>query len=357
MQPVTHIVTTIERGGAENQLLILVEAQVKSARPVTVIFLKGNPELENSFISVGAQVIDSLRGKNPIHQVLHLKSILKNSGRTILHCHLPRAELIATLANLKLGYPLVVSRHNSESFFPGAPRIIARSLSRFVTCRASYVVAISKAVQDFLIQNCEISSECPIKVVYYGYPHSLLRPQIYSSGAKKVIGTISRLAPQKDIPTLLRAFKNLADNEDYELLIVGDGVLKEDLTKLAEAMSLLNISWRGRVSDVSVELARMDVFVLASLYEGFGLVLLEAMNAGVPIVAARNSAIPEVLGESYPYLFETGNDLDLTEALNKILSADRSEVADIGFERLEKFTTAKMLENLDPIYTLAEVSK
>ena len=49
--------------------------------------------------------------------------------------------------------------------------------------------------------------------------------------------------------------------------------------------------------------------------------------------------------------------MDLTEALNKILSADRSEVADIGFERLEKFTTAKMLENLDPIYTLAEESK
>ncbi len=357
MRSVTHIITTIERGGAENQLLILVNEQVKSGRAVRVIFLKGNPELEQAFINAGAVVDGSLKGKNPVIQVSQLVTILENCSRTILHCHLPRAELIATLANLKLKYPLVISRHNSETFFPGAPNFVARRLSIFVTARANFVVAISKAVQEFLIQNREISSKCPMVVVHYGYPRTIAHPQLRQKGAKIIIGTIARLSPQKDIPTLLKAFKNLADNEHYELVIVGDGVLKEELTRQAESMSLFNVSWRGKVSDVSIELARMDVFVLPSLYEGFGLVLLEAMNAGVPILAARNSAIPEVLGENYPYLFETSNDIELTILLSKILGEDRCKLAELGFERLQYFTTTKMLENLDQVYADLEVKK
>lgn len=357
MQSVTHIITTIERGGAENQLLILVSEQVKSGRAVIVIFLKGNPELEHAFITAGATVIGSLKGKNPVIQVSQLITILENSGRTILHCHLPRAELIATLANFKLKYPLVISRHNSETFFPGAPNFAARRLSRFVTARANFVVAISKAVQEFLIQNREINPKCPFRVVYYGYPRTIAHPHLRQKGDKITIGTIARLAPQKDIPTLLKAFKNLSDSNHYELVIVGDGVLKEELIKLAESMSLFNVTWRGKVSDVSIELARMDVFVLPSLYEGFGLVLLEAMNAGVPILAARNSSIPEVLGENYPYLFETGNDIELTVLLSKILGADRYKLAELGFERLQHFTTSKMLESLDQVYEDLEAKK
>lgn len=357
MLPVTHVITTIERGGAENQLLILVEAQVNSGRKVNVIFLKGNSELKNSLIGAGACVVESLKGKNPARQILSLRAILKSSDLQILHCHLPRAELIATVANMNTRYPLVISRHNSESFFPKAPALISRLLSKFVSSRANYCVAISLAVKDFLLENGEISSKCPTRVVYYGYPKTAKNYQLKPIGDEKVIGTIARLAPQKDIPTLLRAFRNLTKQADYELLIVGDGELKQKLTELAASLKLSNVMWQGRVSDVSAELSRMHVFVLASHYEGFGLVLLEAMNAGVPIVAARNSAIPEVLGDDYPFLFETGNDLELTAAINRILIADRTELAEKGFQRLKFFATEKMIESLDQIYVMSEVRK
>ena len=88
MQSVTHIITTIERGGAENQLLILVKEQIRSGRAVRVIFLKGNPELEQAFVTAGAVVIGSLKGRNPMIQVSQLVTILENNRRTILHCHL-----------------------------------------------------------------------------------------------------------------------------------------------------------------------------------------------------------------------------------------------------------------------------
>jgi len=218
-------------------------------------------------------------------------------------------------------------------------------------------VAISNAVRAFLVENREITSNCDTRVVYYGFPRTPRNSWEAPHDNKKIIGTIARLAPQKDIPTLLRAVRNLKNQTSCELLIVGDGVLKAELTELANQLDLTDTIWRGRVSDVSAELSRMDVFVLPSLYEGFGLVLLEAMNAGVPIVAARNSAIPEVLGKEYPYLFETGNDLELTEAIIKILSTERDEIAELGFKRLEYFNISKMLGSLDEIYAIAEASK
>jgi glycosyltransferase involved in cell wall biosynthesis len=355
MKSVTHVITTIERGGAENQLLILVQAQTRTGREVSVAFLKGEPELKQALLDAGAKVIDNLYGKNPIRQIFLLRSILKLNGNQILHCHLPRAELITTFANRKLGFPLVISRHNAESFFPGAPSFLARQLSRYVTSKARSCIAISSAVQNFLFENEEIDKKCSIRVIYYGYPVvSNYPPSRDLDENKKVIGTISRLVPQKDIPTLLRAFSRLTDRPDYELLIVGDGRLENTLMDLANDLSLENVIWRGRVVDVQAELSRMDVFVLSSLYEGFGLVLLEAMSAGVPIVAARNSAILEVLGADYPFLFETGNDAELQRMITDLLNFNGSQAVEFGFKRLQLFSTDRMIAELNQVYALSE---
>ena len=93
-----------------------------------------------------------------------------------------------------------------------------------------------------------------------------------------------------------------------KLVVVGTGEDEKGLIKLAEQLGISEkIEWAGRTSLIPQYLSQMDVFVLPSLYEGFGLVLLEAMDAGVPIIASNNSAIPEVLGEDFLGLVETGN--------------------------------------------------
>lgn len=357
MKSVAHVITTIQRGGAENQLLILVEAQVQSGRAVSVVFLKGEPELQEKFENVGAHVVHLLHGKNPIRQIFYLHSYLKRLDNHILHCHLPRAELISTLANINLRKPLIISRHNSERFFPKAPSLVSRLLSRFVTSRATYCVAISEAVLNYLFASRELSLRCPFEVVYYGLPRKASPLIKKHSKKRKVIGTIARLTIQKDLPTLLKAVKYLEQRLTCELVIVGDGELRDELINLAKQLNLSDISWKGKVSDVSRELSEMDVFVLPSLYEGFGLVLLEAMNAGVPIVAARNSAIPEVLGKDYPYLFDTGDFQKLSSAIEAVLLSNTDDLIQLGFQRLEEFNITKMLTKMDRIYFIAEDEK
>lgn len=76
MKSVTHVITTIERGGAENQLLTLVEQQVKMGLVVSIVFLKGKPELEEAFKKIQVKEIYSLNGRTLIGQIHQLRKLL-----------------------------------------------------------------------------------------------------------------------------------------------------------------------------------------------------------------------------------------------------------------------------------------
>ena len=154
MKSVVHLITTIARGGAENQLKVVVREQVRSGFEVKVIYLKDLPELRQELQNSGAEVIDILEGKNVLAQIRTLKRFFKNY-RGVVHAHLPRAELLAAVSSPKDS--LIVSRHNSEPFFPGVPAFVSKLLSRFVESKAIRVIAISEAVKKYLLESGEIS--------------------------------------------------------------------------------------------------------------------------------------------------------------------------------------------------------
>jgi glycosyltransferase involved in cell wall biosynthesis len=85
--------------------------------------------------------------------------------------------------------------------------------------------------------------------------------------------------------------------------------------------------------------------VLSSLYEGFGLVLLEAMSSNVPIIASRSPAIPEVLGDDYPNLFQPKSVKSLAENMIKMSEGSNLKLIGRNLQRLNNFSASKMLEN------------
>ena len=93
---VTHLITTIERGGAEKQLLTLASEQVQSGIKVEVIFLKGKPELKKEFEESGINVNKLLTGKNFLHQIFLLSKYLRKNPSPV-HAHLPKSELLAAV--------------------------------------------------------------------------------------------------------------------------------------------------------------------------------------------------------------------------------------------------------------------
>lgn len=311
MIEVTHVITTIERGGAENQLLVLVREQVLLGMDVRVFPLKGEPELLQELLAAGAQVDLHIMNRPIFVQIASLRKVLRKSK--LIHAHLPRAELLTAISARK---NFVFSRHNTEPFFPEAPRFLSKVLSRFVTLRAIRGIAISEAVRNYLFESGEIASNFRVDVVLYGIPEfaptnklrvKQLKHEMEILDSNFIVGTIARLAPQKDLSTLLRAFALCSTNlPNAKLMIVGGGPDQSILARKAAEFGVSNrVIWVGRTFEIYEYLAIMDVFVLTSLYEGFGLVLIEAMVAQCPIIASNNSAIPEVLGSDHLGLAQT----------------------------------------------------
>ena len=320
---------------------------------VEVVPLKGEPELQEDFNTAGAFVNLSLINKSPLLQLIKIHKLTSRDD-LILHSHLPRAELMSIFASSRI--KKVVSRHNAEPFYPNAPKVLSILLSRIVLFVTDRCIAISKAVELYMRENLEANLKQRIDVVHYGYEYRdgiIPERRNRTQPRALVIGTIARLAPQKDLHVLLAAFalfSQRSPNLNPSLVIVGDGPLREKLELLAQTLGISDtVKWAGKTTDVHSYLSKMDVFALPSKYEGFGLVLLEAMSHGLPIVAARNSAIPEVLGNEYEFLFETSNVFDLSYKLSEVIQS-KFDFHEYSRERLILFRPNLMAERIEEIY-------
>ena len=349
---VLHLITTIKRGGAENQLLVLVKEQIKTGFQVHIAYLKDEPELQRDFENIGAIVHNNLSGLKFWKQPFALRKLIQEH-HFIVHSHLPRAELVGLLCIKR--FKFITTRHNAEPFFPGAPKFISNFLSRLVSLRADKIIAISNAVKLFLIQRGEIGNAKKLEVILYGYePRYTLRPVNSNNppGIRK-IGSISRLTDQKDIPTMLDSFhKYLLIQPLATLTILGEGPLEITLKDLTKSLNLgETVKFLGRSTRIYDYLQELDAFILTSKYEGFGLVLLEAMDVGLPIVASRNSAIPEVLGFDFPNLCETGNSSDFSSKLNLLNDFKYMEnIIEIQESRLTLFDSKAMAQKISEAY-------
>jgi glycosyltransferase involved in cell wall biosynthesis len=355
--PVVHLITTLDMGGAESQLLVLVKQQVLKNMKVSVLFLKGSGELVERFEELGVPVLRLSASNNLGAQVLRLRKYLKKVNQPhIVHAHLPQAEILATLS-LSHNSRLINSRHFGGQFHPSASATLSRLLGKFASWRSSKIVAISQSVRRILVENNEVKQKVPIEVVHYGFDEKEFRKKGGDWPAKSNsvvrIGTVARLSPEKDLETLIKGFEKLrAEGMNLSLDIVGAGPLLGDLTALVQELHLSEfVSFLGKTSDVAGFMSSLDLFVLTSKFEGFGMVLLEAMSSGCKIVAARNSAIPEVLGNQGAGLFfETGNFHSMAKKIEESLEQIDDGYRQLQIQRLHKFSAEEMCKKMLRVY-------
>ena len=360
---VTHLITTIERGGAEKQLLTLASEQVQSGLNVFVLYLKGKPDLRNEFEIAGVEVNNLLVGKSFLKQIFLLSKYLRKNPSPV-HAHLPQSELLAAIVVPNKYF--IFSRHNSEPFWPGGPRIISNLLSKFVCKRASQGIAISNAVKSYLMNRGEVPNGYTVAVVYYGFQKDVstntaglkfVANLINGQNSNYKIGTIGRLVPQKDYPTLLNAFSIVLKSvPNTDLYVVGDGYLQKDLIELSKSLGVDGkVHWIGKTEHIKEFLSKINLFILPSKYEGFGLVLLEAMIARKPVIAANNSSITEVLGKTYEGLFSTGDANALAQQIKAAISDNSfsERLVQSYASQLNLFDPSEMNRNIKNVYSNA----
>ena len=145
----------------------------------------------------------------------------------------------------------------------------------------------------------------------------------YLKGAQRLILAVGRVEPRKDYPTLVKAAK-IAKSQGYHFrwLIIGEGIDKEKTAEqIKEAGLEVEVVLVGAVSDEELPkyYRASDLFVLPTLYEGFGIVFVEAMACGLPIVSTKVGAVPEVVGEA-GILVEPKDPTALADSVIKVLS-------------------------------------
>jgi glycosyltransferase involved in cell wall biosynthesis len=359
---ITHLITTIQFGGAEKQLLILARNQKKQGLEVEVFYLKGKPELKTKFEDLGVKV-DSLLVNRPfIFQVTKFRKFIRNN-QSLVHTHLPQAELVAALACKKKKF--IISRHNFEPFWPNKPKLVSVLLSRFVTSRATGGITISNAIKNYLLVAKEINKNFKVSVIYYGFDcdenvlfesNRIINKKLNSPKDYK-LGTIGRLVPGKNYPTMLKAVAKIVDvYPTVRFFIVGGGSSDQALISMCKDLKIENnVIWLGRTEHIREFLSKIDLFVFASKGEGFGLVLLEAMLASKPILAANNSAIPEVLGLNYKGLFSTDDDKLLSDKIIELMNDHaKSESLVLEYkEQIKLFNPVDMADNVLKVYNEA----
>jgi glycosyltransferase involved in cell wall biosynthesis len=356
---VIHVITTLERGGAENQLVLLAKEQVKRGFEVTIVPLKGIPELQGVLEGYGVYVDLTLINRNPMFQCLKLRKKL-NIGGQIVHAHLPRSELLAAISRGKSS--LIFTRHNCEKFLPNSNGIIARILSRFVQSRSRAGIMISHTVLDFMVTNKEIKNKKNISIIPYGFDptiqYSSTDEEIPRKAEEFTVGTIARLTAQKDLSTLLKAFAEFHSLEsNSKLIIIGTGPLEKELKMQANHLGIESSTcFYGRTSRPMDMMALMDVFVMTSLYEGFGLVLLEAFSSSAPVVASNNPTFSEILGAESPQLFAVSNSNALAGKLIEALpEKTRSDWTNNGTIIVNRYSPEKMVRRIEETYELARI--
>jgi len=366
---ILHLITSLDRGGAENYLSCLTRGQTKD-NEVFVIYFKGDGYWSNFLKACGVKTI-KLKNFFFVNQIFQIKKFIINNKIQILHCHLSYMEIIgffSILNNKKIKF--IISKHVDNDYLGGSVKqrktFFSRILSYFIYKRANNIIAISQAVKKYLVENNSILSiSKKIKVIYYGidefYKNNCIfkieKTKLNLDKSKVHFCFIGRLVKQKQVEGIIDAYFQLKkEYNNTNLIIVGSGPEKKKLINYCKKLKLDNhINWYPFTEDIGSVLEQIDVLCLNSSFEGLGLILLEAMSLSKPIIAPNVSACPEVVQNNINgYLVEKNSKKSYVEAMIKILdpSIRKKFSSNINVIIKSKFNYEIMLKKTQEIYRL-----
>ncbi len=364
---VLHVITSLDVGGAQKHLLSLVRGLRQRGHAADVVFFK-NPTLLQPFRETGAQIFD-LSTRDTFSPLLlpKLAGILARGRYQIVHTHLLKADVYGTLAGVLARTPVrIASKHNDEAVLQKPAVAFTHGLISRLNHR---IVVLSDYVSRYVASTGRVDPS-RITRIYYGLPPASaatteeglrVRAELRIPPEAPLVATVGRITEQKGLTYLLEAMARVRERvPEARLLVVGDSQdgrdeYKQQLLRRWESLGLQDtVSFTGVRGDVPAVMQAIDLFVMASLWEGFGLVFLEAMAASRPIVATDVSAVPEVVEQGVTGLLVPPRDpLALAEAILALLN-DRDRAQQMGRSGLirlkERFTEDKMVESMEQLY-------
>ncbi len=381
---VMHIITRLDKGGsAQNTLLTCREL----SRKYEIVLVHGlsiesqmtEQEKESvdrgikESVEKGVRVIaipSLVRKISPLQDLKALFSLWRLFIRErpfIVHTHTSKGGILGRLAAKLAGVPIIIHTPHGHVFYGHFGPLVSKCFlltERLMARITDRIVALTQAERNDHIALSVFSPQkiatihSGVDVDQYMNVHVNIAEKKRALGLNSksfVVGTVGWLLPIKGPLHLLKAMSYVWESHpETTLIFVGKGDLEKGLKvearRLGVSEKVLFLGWRDDIPEI---MQVLDVFVLASLNEGMGRVLVEAMAAGKPVVASRVGGILDLVNEGQNgFLAEPGDEKGLAIAIKKLLEDKkmRDEMGKKGREMAQGFSVEKMVEKIDVLY-------
>jgi glycosyltransferase involved in cell wall biosynthesis len=359
---ILHLLSSLAPGGAETNLLALLP-HFDGTRYEHAVAFGGGGELEKDFLKAGFRLVRLSQKPISLRSVLETPGILKvikGYSPDIIHSHLDGPNIMGLIAKWALKCKLVLHFHGLG--------IIPRQLlpGRGLTQDLFNSIAHAYRYCDHAIALCAFQLPFLKKIGINSGKIALIPNGINLNGGLRIekqtkdiyyrFVNVARFFPEKNHNLLLRVFYEVVrEVSRARLILAGDGPLRPSIEKQAKALGIDDkVSFLGVRNDVPQILVDCDCFVLPSLWELHPITILEAMRAGLPVIASNVGGVADTVTDGVSgFLVKAGDEQGLTRAMLH-LASEPELGRKMGAEGLhtvkEKFSNAVVTQKIESVY-------
>jgi glycosyltransferase involved in cell wall biosynthesis len=360
---VLHLITSFEIGGTERQAVELLKRLDRERFDVRLAVLRNEgpyyKEIHAQFPDVPEFPLGSFYDPNAFKQLARLRRLMLREKIDVLHAHDFYSSFIGAAAARLCGVRVIACQRHLKLSDRRAHQLGTRLIHRL----AHRILVNSQAIRDHII-NDDGAPVRKIVVIKNGVvpaksratcPNQLCSELGIDEGTT-LVGIVARLQPVKGHRFFVEAAAEvLRTRTDAHFVLVGDGPLRTDIKRQAIELGIYDrVHLLGDRADVSQLVGAFDLLVLASLHEGLPNAVMEAMSAGVPVVATSAGGTKELIidGET-GYLAAPANSKALADRIVRALDDDthRVEIVSAARRRItSKFGIDRMVESVEALY-------
>lgn len=348
---IVHIITAFGIGGAEKLLLNIINEQVKT-HEVHLVYLKPI----NDLIHLLDKRVKIKYIPLSFLTIINLKKYFKVKKPDIIHTHLSHADILGILASNSKRAKVFCTMHNIYFKKNWKDNLLFAVYKIIYTIRKTNVISISKSVENHVLSKLN-QNKLRSFLLYNAIPPTNFDQKQTSSKQIRLL-FVGRLEKQKSVSTLLYAINHIQKKRtktDFNLTIVGEGSLRKNLEVLSKELKILHVvDFVGAHQKTQAFYASADIFILPSIWEGFGIVILEAFRAKLSVIASNIEGPSELIRDNFNgLLFEKGNAIELASKITELVNdKNRREIlAENGYKSFtEKYHIKNYVEKLNMLY-------
>lgn len=343
---ILHIIDSLNLGGAQTVIKGIFEYQVKNDN--IFLFVLRKREVNVSVNHPNIIIFDSVK-RYSLKSLFELRDLIREEKINILHCHLFKSQFFGYLLKLVWFRNIKLVFHEHGEILQG--HLLYNFFIMMSKNLVDNIIAVSEVTADKLSKKVGISRN-KIEILYNFINYNKLVKN-YSQKKNNIftIGFIGRLSPEKGCEYLIRSLPYLDFN--YRCLIAGDGKEKNRLKYLVNKLGIIqNVEFLGFQKNTDFY-SMIDVLVIPSIHESFGIVAIEAQALGIPIIASNIDSLNEIIKDGDDgLLFKTKNGLDLAEKIRIIYGDDnlKNRLVNKSLENIRRYDIDSFIKQLELFY-------